>query len=68
MARIRLKTASRYPTLSFNATALGKWADAQHLTELPLAIRILARRRNLPPWRAIAIAEISGFGGLHNDH
>ena len=53
--------------LPFNATALGAWADAQRLNSLPLGVRVLARRRNLPPWRAIAISEIAGFGGLAND-
>jgi hypothetical protein len=43
------------------------WADAQRTKSFPLGVRVLARRRNLPPWRAIAISEIAGFGGLSND-
>lgn len=56
-----------HKSLPFNITALGAWAESYRLRSLPLAIRVLARRRNLPPWRALAIAEISGFGGLANE-
>lgn len=49
----------------FNDTPLGHWAETQRLKALPLGVRVLARRRNLPVWRALAISEIAGFGGLH---
>ena len=61
MALIRLNP------LPFNSTALGAWADAHRFAALPLAVRVLSRKRHLPPWQAIAIAELAGIGGLAND-
>lgn len=53
--------------LAVQCHRLGCVGDSRRLNAMPLPVRVLARRRNLPPWRAIAIAEISGFGGLSND-
>ncbi|WP_421695017.1 hypothetical protein [Aestuariivirga sp.] len=50
----------------FNETPLGHWAEVERLKSLPVGIRVLARRRHLPIWRALAISEIAGFGGLHD--
>lgn len=50
----------------FNETPLGHWAEAQRFKALPLGVRVLARRRNLPVWRALAVSEIASFGGLHD--
>lgn len=42
------------------------WADSQRFKALPLGVRVLARRRNLSVWRALAVSEIASFGGLHD--
>lgn len=51
---------------NFNDTPLGCWADRERLRTLPVGIRVLAHRRHLPIWRALAVSEIAGFGGLND--
>jgi len=62
---IDMKQLDRNASL-FNDTPLGIWAEGERLRRLPLGVRVLARRRHLPIWRALALSEIAGFGGLHD--
>lgn len=66
ISRNQTMTHIHKPPARFNETPLGSWAERERLRSLPVGIRVLVRRRHLPIWRALAVSEIAGFGGLHD--